>query len=309
MSQKITEISQEIMIKVEAGEISQAKLTEYSQFLQEVEEKFLNHRIVVDNKYCKWFETEGPNKEQTKHFIIQFSVFSHLFLIAQLKKMINSGSLESYRASKEILVNEVGVIFRKQSQPIGISGSTSKASDEEKDLSGDPALVSTEGTVDGGVFKFAAGHFEWLLRIGKDIDLEFNDMGKRRHGTKSTLFFCDELERVYGNDDPNIGEGASFAVENWAAAGFWKQLIRGLKKFKENPENNVPKLKLAFFTWHDKVEDQHAEHTQEELAEVFFEDGFNKEKFLHGGLEMLDGVATFWDGLYEDLHLTTTVLT
>ena len=29
-----------------------------------------------------------------------------------------------------------------------------------------------------------------------------------------------------------IGEGASFAVENWAAAGFWKELILGLEKIK-----------------------------------------------------------------------------
>ena len=305
MSQKITEISQEIMNKVESGEIGTEKLTEYREFLQEVEEKFMNHRILVDNRYCKWFESgEGPNREQTKHFIIQFSVFSHLFLIAQLKKMINSGSLESYRASKEILANEIGVIFRKQTQPIGISGK-SEASEEEKDISGDPALVSTEGTVDGGVFKFAAGHFEWLLKIGNQLGIEFKDMGKRYHGTKSTLFFCDELDRVYGSEDPNIGEGASFAVENWAAAGFWKQTIRGLQKFKENTKEGVPKLKLAFFTWHDRVEDQHAEHTQEELAEAFFANGFDKEKFIQGGLEMLDGVAAFWDGLYDDLQLIT----
>jgi hypothetical protein len=306
LSQKITEISNEIMSKVESGEVSQEKLVEYQQFLQEVEEKFMNHRILTDNKYCKWFESgDGPNKGQLKHFIVQFSVFSHLFLIAQLKKMINAGSLEGYRASKEILANEIGVIFRKQTQPIGISGGGSKHSDEDKDLSGDPALVSTEGTVDGGIFKFKAGHFEWLLQIGEQLGLTFNDMGKRRHGTKSTLFFCDELERVYGSDDPNIGEGASFAVENWAAAGFWKQTVRGLKKFKENPDGRKD-LKLAFFTWHDKVEDQHAEHTQEELAEAFFADGFDKEKFVHGGLEMLDGVAAFWDGLYDDLQLKIT---
>lgn len=306
MSQKITEVSNEIIAKVESGEVSQEKLADYQEFLQEVEEKFMNHRILTDNKYCKWFESgDGPNREQLKHFITQFSVFSHLFLIAQLKKMINSGSLEGYRASKEILANEIGVIFRKPTQPVGISGGESNASEEEKDLSGDPALVSTEGTVDGGVFKFNAGHFEWLLHIGQQLGLTFTDMGKRRHGTKSTLFFCDELDRVYGSEDPNIGEGASFAVENWAAAGFWKQLVRGLKKFKKNPEG-VKELKLAFFTWHDAVEDQHAEHTQDELAEAFFAEGFDKEKFIQGGLEMLDGVSAFWDGLYEDLQLVVT---
>src|SRR5262249_3478243 len=154
------------------------------------------------------------------HFVRQFSVFSHLFLVAQLKKIINAGNLESYRASKEILANEIGVIFRRPGQALGGADSLT---DSEKDLSADPELVSTEGTVDGGTLKFKAGHFEWLLRIGEQLGLKFTDLGKRKHGTPATLFFCDELERLYGSEDANIGEGASFAVENWAAAGFWKQ--------------------------------------------------------------------------------------
>jgi hypothetical protein len=40
------------------------------------------------------------------------------------------------------------------------------------------------------------------------------------------------------------------------------------------------------------------------LAEVFFKDGFDRQKFIAGGMEILDGVARFWDGLYDDLHLT-----
>ena len=43
----------------------------------------------------------------------------------------------------------------------------------------------------------------------------------------------------------------------------------------------------------------------QELAEAFFANGFDKEKFIQGGLEMLDGVAAFWDGLYDDLQLIT----
>jgi hypothetical protein len=299
MSAKITEISPEIHAKVESGEIPQSKLVEYQEFLQEVESKFMNHRVIADNRYCQWFEKGEMTLNQLRHFIQQFSVFSHLFLIAQLKKMINSGNLESYRASKEILANEIGVIFRKPGQPVGSGGNGQ--SDEQKDISTDPDLVSTEGTVDGGTFKFKAGHFEWLLRIGQQIGLDFNSMGKRKHGTPSTLFFCDELDRLYGSEDPSTGEGASFAVENWAASGFWKQLVRGLKKFKEK---ELHELRLAFFTWHDAVEDQHAAHTQDELAEVFFKEGFDRKKFISGGLEMLDGVARFWDGLYDDLQRT-----
>jgi len=44
--------------------------------------------------------------------------------------------------------------------------------------------------------------------------------------------FCDEHIRLYGSDDYNEAMGAAFAVENWAAAGFWKELISGLEKMK-----------------------------------------------------------------------------
>ena len=281
--------------RVAAGEITHEKVNLYGDFLKQVESQFLHHPIVVDNRFCKWFERGEVTLSQLRHFLVQFSVFSNLFLVAQLKKMIQADSLEAMRASKEILANEIGVIFHKP-------GANEKAhdgdlTDQEKDLRGDPGLVATEGTVDGGTFRFKAGHFEWLLRIGKQLDLAFNDMGKRRHGTPSTLFFCDELERLYGSADPSIAEGASFAVENWAAAGFWKQLIKGLQVIKKR---QIPHLSLAFFTWHDKVEDQHAEHTQDELEEVYFTETFEPNKFITGGLEVLTGVAAFWNGLEED---------
>jgi pyrroloquinoline quinone (PQQ) biosynthesis protein C len=156
--------------------------------------------------------------------------------------------------------------------------------------------VSIEGSVDGGTFRFRAAHFEWLLKMGKVLNIGFNEMGKRRNGTPSTLFFCDQLAEIYGNEDPNIAEGASFAVENWAAAGFWKQLVAGLEAFKQVEE---PKLPLAFFTWHDRIEDQHAGHVMDELEELYFTDDFDEEKFLAGGRKMLDGVQAFWTGLNE----------
>jgi len=32
----------------------------------------------------------------------------------------------------------------------------------------------------------------------------FNDLGKRSHGSKSTVFFCDELSRLYGSENYEI---------------------------------------------------------------------------------------------------------
>ena len=293
----LTAFSAALQARIDSGEISSAQVEDYRGFMQEVASRFMRHPVITDNTYCKWFAGGDMVSEHLRHFIVQFSVFSNLFLIAQLKKMINAQTLQAMRASKEILANEIGTIFRKPGKNGGRGNGQEELSSEEKDFSGDPALVATEGTVDGGVFKFQAAHFEWLLRMGKVLGLGFSDMGKRRHGTGPTLFFCDELSRIYGSEDPSTAEGASFAVENWAAAGFWKQLVAGLKATKAR---EIPDLPLAFFTWHDKVEDQHASHTQDELEEVFFTDWFDRQKFISGGLEMLEGVAAFWTGLDAD---------
>ena len=216
---------------------------------------------------------------QIKAFIIQFSVFSNQFLIAQLNKMIHADTLESMRASKEILANEIGVRFKTPAPS----------------TSGDN-LGSIEGSIEGGIFHFAAGHFEWLYNIARKLDLSFAEIGQPKHGTRPTLFFCNELIRLYGGDDYQISQAASYAVENWAAAGFWRQLIKGFKQFNERNGFDLP---LGFFIWHDQLESQHAAHTQEELEELYFTLELDEDGFIRYGNEMLDGVATFWDGLDE----------
>jgi hypothetical protein len=243
------------------------------------------HRVVTHNSYTTWFATGAATLDDVRHLTVQFSVFSHQFLEAQLRRVINARSLESYRAAKEILLNELGVVFRPAA---GRAGGVEGV---------DPELVATEGTIEGSRVRFGAAHFEWLLRFGAPLGLGFTELGRRAHGTRPTLRFCDELLRLYGSDDPATGEGASYAVEHWAAAGFWKQLIAGLEASKAR---ECPELPLAFWTWHDKVEDQHAAHTVDDLAAVYQSPDFDEARFLAGGREMLDAVAAFWDGLDAD---------
>ena len=249
---------------------------ELEQFRNRVRDVVEHHPVVVHNEYTRWFAKGDADRDDVRHLTIQFSVFSHLFVEAQLRKVINAADLDTYRAGKEILMNELGVVF-----------------DGRADSDG----VATEGSVDGSRFRFNAAHFEWLVRFAAPLGIGFDDMGKRRHGRPSTLHFCDELLRVYGSDDPSTAEGASYAVEHWAAAGFWKELIGGLEKFKAR--ENLP-LNLSFFTWHDRVEDQHAAHTSDELAAAYAMDGFDEDRFLAAGSEMLDGVLAFWAGLAAD---------
>jgi hypothetical protein len=256
-----------------------------ARFRSRVESLVHHHPVVVDNAYTRWFAAGAADLHEVRHLAVQFSVFSHQFVEAQLRKVLNAADLDSYRSGKEILMNELGVVFKPSHGGMAAADGV------------DPDMVSTEGTVDGGRFRFTAAHFEWLLRFGAPIGLGFDDMGKRRHGTHSTLFFCDELLRIYGSEDASVAEGASYAVEHWAAAGFWKELIAGLSAFKDR---ECPELPMGFWIWHDKIEDQHAAHTADELAEAFFRADFDEEKFLAGAAEMLDGVKAFWDGLEAD---------
>jgi hypothetical protein len=261
---------------------------DFEAFKHSIQHTFMRHPVVTQNAYTAWFARGAMTPAHLRHFTVQFSVFSSQFLLAALNRVINANTLEAAREAKEILMNELGVIYNKG------GSSTPTATVADADREGDPALVSVEGSVDGGRFRFQAAHLEWILHFGESLGLTFNDIGKRRHGTPSTLFFCDELFRLYGSDDYNEAMGAAFAVENWAAAGFWKELIAGLEIVKRT---QVPKMPLAFFTWHDRIEDLHKSHVWDELRACYYADDFSEEPFIEAGMRMLDGVKMFWDGL------------
>lgn len=272
--------------------MSETPRVSFEEFMKQADDVVNSHDVVTSNPYTAWFEKGDLSVEDVRQFAAQFSVFSNQFLVAQLKKMINSSSLESMRESKEILANEIGVVFNSRKNK-----EVEALTDEQKDRVGDPSLVSTEGSIEGGTFHFGAGHFEWLLKFGAPLGLTFDDMGRRKHGWPSTLFFCDELDRIYGSGDGMAGLGASYAVEHWANAGFWKQLVRGLEIFKKE---KCPKLPLAFFTWHDRLEENHAAHTEDELRQVFNRPDFDGKAFLDAAAEMLNGVKAFWWGLDQE---------
>jgi hypothetical protein len=289
-------ISPRIEERLSRGELTSAQVDAFQAFLADVDRELLHHRIIVDNAYTRWFRQGLATDDELRAFVQQFSVFSNQFLVAALLRVINAPGLAQARAAKEILMNELGVIYRKVGHD-GASAGPAPLSDEAKDREGDPELVGIEGTVDGGLFRFRAAHFEWLLAVGEGLGLGFDDMGKRRHGRPATLHFCDELQRLFGAEDGQVAQGASFAVENWAAAGFWQELEDGLMRIKAD---RLPHLRIAFFTWHNRVEAQHAGHTMEELEEVFFDEDFSRDKFFRGAREVLDAIAGFWDGLEED---------
>lgn len=261
------------------------KARQFLTFRRRIGRELLGHPAITDNRYTAWFRTGEQTLAQIRTFVIQFSVFSNQFLIAQLQKTINADSLAGMRASKEILANEIGVVFKPPRQKAPASADAA-----------DPAILSTQGSVEGGMFRFRAAHFEWLLATAAAVGLHFDEMGRRRHGTPATLFFCDELIRLYGSEDYMTSQAASFAVENWAAAGFWDELVEGFETYNQRTGSELP---LAFFSWHSRLEGQHAQHTRDELEELYFSREIDEELFIRCGNQMLDGVAAFWDGLDE----------
>eukprot|EP00634_Sargassococcus_sp_CCMP2135_P003406 CAMPEP_0198656660 /NCGR_PEP_ID=MMETSP1467-20131203/10488_1 /TAXON_ID=1462469 /ORGANISM="unid. sp., Strain CCMP2135" /LENGTH=288 /DNA_ID=CAMNT_0044392717 /DNA_START=53 /DNA_END=919 /DNA_ORIENTATION=+ len=254
-----------------------------SPFATTALERVRAHPIVQRNAFCEWFERGDASLEQARFLVTQFSVFSNLFLLAQLRKCLNAPTLEDMRESKEILANEIGVVFKGP-----------KAED----------IFSPEGSVEGGRYSHRAAHFEWLLDVGKALDLKFEHMGKRKHGSATTLAFCDALYDIYGSDDPNAALGASFAIEHWAScSGFWDQLERGFRLYNAK---HVPKSPLGFWIFHRDLEAQHAAHTMDELEESL-ERGLisDPDAFLSAADAILDACATFWDGLEHDRKLIT----
>lgn len=266
----------EFLSREDSGEISAAVAANYREFLETVNHTFLSHSAVTQNQYSNWFRHGEATLNQLQDLTIQFSIFSNYFLIAQAKKMIHARSLNSMRLAKEILANEIGVVFNNGSKEI------------------ESELLGVTGSVEGGTFRFKAAHFEWLVDFAKPLGLEFHQLSRMEFATKGTRRFCDELERLYGGEDANISSGAGFAVENWAAAGFWQELEDGLTLIRESW---LPELRVAYWSWHNRIEAQHAEHTHKELEDIYFAEDFDEQKFLEGGSQILDGVQAFWSDL------------
>jgi hypothetical protein len=254
-----------------------------ARFKKRLERDVLTHPIIVANPYTAWFKHGTFTRAQARAFLVQFSVFSNQFLIAQLHKTLNAETLDEMHASKEILANEIGVGF--------LSAGTIE----------DAELGSLRGSIEGGTFHFRAAHFELLVRMARQFGLSFADLGKRRFGSDTTLFFCDELIRLYGHEDYAIAAAASWAVENWAAAGFWDQLVDGWEGYRAAQRLN--RLDVGFFTWHARLEANHSKHTWDELETTLAYCDLDVNEFVRNANEMLDAVAVFWRGLDDQRQM------
>src|SRR5438105_5231890 len=95
---------------------------DFEAFKKTIEQKFMGHPVVTDNAYTAWFARGDMPLDHLRHFTVQFSVFSNQFLLAALNRVINADTLGAARESKEILMNELGVIYnsgRSKGEAVG----------------------------------------------------------------------------------------------------------------------------------------------------------------------------------------------
>ena len=248
---------------------------------EELTSGVFTHEVIQQNPYTKWFKQGEANTAQVIDLVEQFSVFSNHFIPLEAKRMVNAATEAEEMEARAILGSEIGV-----------------------------SIDATTGNIEGHRFSHSAAHIKWLRDIGEMLGLDRNQLGKWAMGSEATHEFLKKLEEVYGSPDNNVGSGASFAIESWAGYGigkgeeleannFWRELIVGLERYNQKNRRSVglPALNIGFFRFHFGLESGHVANVENELAEVFGREDFDREKWLHGANEALNAILVFWKGL------------
>lgn len=259
-------------------------MNKFEKFKKRIEKDFFKHPVIVNNPYTKWFKKGNANIDQVKDLILQFSVFSNHFIVVQAKRMVNAETLEGEISARAILLNECGVGMNVKS-----------------------------GSIEGQRFTTPNAHINWLRRVADILEIDPRSVGRWETGTKATHDFLRGLDKTYGSHDGQVGSGASFAIETWAAYGigkskkeesnnFWMELVSGLESFnkKHRTPNKLKPLPIGFFKYHFETEAGHGTNVWNELEETFHQRNFNEEKYISAGKIALEAIYTFWLGLDEN---------
>lgn len=261
-----------------------AKARRLVGFKSRLGRELLQHRLLQQNPYMEWFRRGDISVAQLRAFVVQLSVVTNSSVLAMLKKMIEAETLTRMRATKEILLNALGVSYRPA--PVKQSGSGKG-----------PTVVSAQGTVDGGTFRHRTAHLEWLVELGAALDLQYEDLGRPHHANPGTLHLTNELFRLYGSGDEQVAMAASYIVKLVGFANIWATALEGLKVY--NGRRDTPPVPLNFFEWHHRTEEQRDESAQDTLEEHYFGADLDEDRFIAAGKEMLEAFAQFWDGMEE----------
>ena len=101
----------------------------FEAFKETIEQQFMQHPVVTTTRTPPGSARGEMSLDELRHFTVQFSVFSNQFLLAALNRAINADTLQSARESKEILMNELGVIYNdgRQRRPASRGDATTDA--------------------------------------------------------------------------------------------------------------------------------------------------------------------------------------
>jgi hypothetical protein len=253
----------------------------FQDHLRKIESEIYQHEVIQRNPYTKWFKLGHANTAQIADLVTQFSVFSNYFIPLEAKRMVNSATEEEEREARAILGSEIGVSI-------------------------DPKT----GDIEGHRFSHNSAHITWLRDVGEMLGLKRDELGKWALGSPATHRFLQNLEKVYGSTDNNIGSGASFAIESWAGYGigkgeeveshnFWKELIVGLEGYNQRNRQplQLPSLNVGFFRFHFGLETGHVANVEHELEKTFRNADFDSDKWMSGATHALEAILIFWKGL------------
>ncbi len=252
---------------------------EFDEFWKAIQTEIHVHPVITENVYCKWFKKGEFTKPQLLDLFKQFAVFSKWFLLAQMMRLLNAADLDAETHARYILANELGV------------------------------KTHPDGSTENQPFKTSWAHINWLRDTAKTIGLSSVDLGSWETASPATRAFILGLEKTYGSKDGEIGRGASYAIETWAAWGlgkgegaesnnFWKELITGIEIYNRNNRNSgETPIPLDFFLFHFDGEKGHGDNVLEELKGSFSKPGFDGDKFIEAGKQALEAIHTFWLGL------------
>ncbi len=255
------------------------KQKKFENFWKAIQTEIHAHPVITNNVYCKWFKKGEFTKPQLIDLFKQFAVFSKWFLLAQMMRLLNATDLEAETHARYILANELGV------------------------------KTHPDGSTEDQPFKTSWAHINWLRDTAKSTGLSSVELGTWESAAPATRAFIHGLEETYGNKDGEVGRGASYAIETWAAWGlgqgeeaesnnFWKELITGIETYNRNNQHTgEAPIPLDFFLFHFNSEKGHGDNVLEELKESFLKPDFDGDKFLRAGKQALEAIHTFWLGL------------
>ena len=253
----------------------------FARFWEDINDRIHGHPVITHNAYCKWFKTGKCDRDQVIDLFEQFAVFSKWFLLVQMMRLLNATDLDAETHARYILANELGV------------------------------KINPDGSTEDQPFKTQWAHINWLRKTARPLGLDPDKLGSWETASPATRKFIQGLEETYGSKDGEVGRGASYAIESWAAWGiggrpeaeshnFWRELISGLKFFNHKLKSQgVAEIPLDFFQFHFDSEKGHGDNVLRELKQSFAKPEFDGEKFIQAGEKALHAIHTFWLGLDE----------